>query len=109
MTELSISNKGRKYEVREIYNSAIYVKESRSHLPGLYYLISWKNYPKEENICELDSIVQYFNKLIKLFYKNYLNKLIMITKTINTISSLAKLITKSVAKLVIKLVKQKSD
>lgn len=32
------------YKVEVIKNSRIYAKESlKSHLPGLYYLISWKN------------------------------------------------------------------
>ena len=38
------------YEVEGIQNSAVYAKESVAiHLPSLYYLISWKGYPKEEN------------------------------------------------------------
>ncbi len=39
------------YEVEAICDSAIYAKESDSenHLLGLYYLVSWKGYPEEEN------------------------------------------------------------
>ena len=38
------------YEVERIWDSAVYTKESTAgHLPGLYYLISWKDYLKEEN------------------------------------------------------------
>ena len=38
------------YKVEAIWDSAIYVIKSESgHLPGLYYLIAWKDYPKEEN------------------------------------------------------------
>ncbi len=40
-----------KYEVRAIYNNKVYAKELESgyHLPDLYYLVLWKDYPKEEN------------------------------------------------------------
>ena len=37
------------YKVEKIQDSAVYAKESEGHLPGLYYLISWKGYPEEEN------------------------------------------------------------
>ena len=41
------------YEVEAIRDSAVYARESESgHLPGLYYLVSWKRYPEEENIWE---------------------------------------------------------
>ena len=40
----------KKYEVEAICHSAVYARESESgHLPGLYYLVSWKGYPEEEN------------------------------------------------------------
>ena len=37
------------YEVEAIRNSAVYAREVAGHLPGLYYLVSWKDYPEEEN------------------------------------------------------------
>ena len=43
-------DESREYEVEAIWDSAVYVKESESgHLPGLFYLVSWKEYPEEEN------------------------------------------------------------
>ncbi len=39
----------KKYEVKVFYDSVVYVKELEDHLPGLYYLVSCKNYFKEEN------------------------------------------------------------
>ena len=30
-----------------IRDSAVYAKEADGHLPGLYYLVAWKGYPKE--------------------------------------------------------------
>ena len=44
------------------------------HLPSIYYLISWKGYPKDESTWEPTSKVQYLRKLVSIFYKNYLNK-----------------------------------
>ncbi len=37
------------YEIEAIRDSAVYARESEGHLPGLYYLVSWKGYPEEEN------------------------------------------------------------
>ena len=40
----------REYELEAIWDSAVYAWESElGHLSGLYYLLSWKRYPKEEN------------------------------------------------------------
>ena len=39
----------KEYEVEAIIDSAVYAKEIEGHLPVLYYLVSWKGYPKEEN------------------------------------------------------------
>ena len=39
-----------KYEVEAIWDSTVYTGESESdHLSGLYYLVSWKDYPKGKN------------------------------------------------------------
>ena len=49
-TELDASNKGGgEYKIKAIWNNAVNMKESTGHLPGLYYLVSWKRYSKEEN------------------------------------------------------------
>ena len=46
------------YKVEAIRDSAVYARESESgHLPGLYYLVSWKRYPEEENTWEPASAV----------------------------------------------------
>ncbi len=41
---------GKKYEVEAICDGAVYAKESDSghHLPGLYYLVSWKAIPRKK-------------------------------------------------------------
>ena len=39
----AVDDKSGKYEVEAIWDSAVHAKESESgHLPGLYYLVSWK-------------------------------------------------------------------
>ena len=56
--KLDASNKNEEYELEAIWNSEIYARESKSgHLPGLYYLVSWKRYLEEENIWEPASAV----------------------------------------------------
>ncbi len=64
------------YEVEAIRNSAVYIKESDNshHLPGLYYLVLWKDYPEEENTWEPILAVLHFCKLINTFYHNHLEK-----------------------------------
>ena len=43
-------NDSGEYKVEAIWDSAVYAKESESgHLLVLYYLVSWKKYPEEEN------------------------------------------------------------
>ena len=60
-------DKGGEYEVEAIRDSAVYARESAGYLPGLYYLISWKSYPEEENTWEPASAVQHLRKLISSF------------------------------------------
>ena len=48
--ELDADDKNGEYEVETIWDSEVYARESESsHLPGLYYLVSWKTYAEEEN------------------------------------------------------------
>lgn len=42
----------KKYNIEEIHDSVIYVKELEDHLPKLYYLILWKKFYKEQNTGE---------------------------------------------------------
>ena len=71
VTEFEAGSNDEEYEVEGIRDSAVYAKESATgHLPGLYYLVSWKNYPEEENTWEPASVVQHFQKLISTFHKD---------------------------------------
>ena len=68
-------NESGKYEVETIWDNAVYVRELESdHLPGLYFLVSWKRYPKEENTWEPALAVQHLRKLISSFHKDHPDK-----------------------------------
>ena len=70
VTEFEAGGDEEEYEVEGIRDSTVYAKESAAgHLPGLYYLISWKGYP-EENTWEPVSAVQHLRKLISTFHKD---------------------------------------
>ena len=85
--ELDTGNKSGK----AIWNSAVYAKKSKSsHLPGFYYLVSWKKYPKEENTWESASAIQYFRKIISLFHKDHLDKPRAIFPAIDTVPLMAR-------------------
>ena len=48
--EFEAGSDNKEYKVEGIRNSAVYAREFEAgHLPGLYYLVSWKGYPKDEN------------------------------------------------------------
>ena len=48
--EFEAGGDNKKYEMEGICDSAVYVRESEAgHLLGLYYLVSWKNYSKDES------------------------------------------------------------
>ena len=52
-----------------IRDSTVYAMESEAgHLPRLYYLVNWKDYPEEECTCELALAVQHLRKLLSKFY-----------------------------------------
>ena len=74
----------KEYEVEAIWDSAVYAKKSESgHLLGLYYLVSWKGYPEEENTWKPALAVQHLRKLINLFHKDHLNKPITTSSAID--------------------------
>ncbi len=76
------------YEVEGIRDSVVYARESKRHLPGLHYLISWKNYPEEENTWE--PIAAVLQKLISLFLKEHRHKPTATSSPIDTASPIAR-------------------
>ena len=76
VTELEFdASNSKEYKVETIRDSAVYAMELElGHLPGLYYLVAWKGYPKEENTWEPFLAVHYLRKLIRLFHKDHPEK-----------------------------------
>ena len=73
--EFKAGSNNEEYKVEDIYNSAVYAKESEAgHLPSLYYLVSWKGYPKNESTWEPASAVEHLRKLVSTFHKDHPNK-----------------------------------
>ena len=49
--EFETGGDNKEYEVEGIRDSAVYARKLEAgHLLGLYYLISWKGYPKDKSI-----------------------------------------------------------
>ena len=57
VSELNAGDDSKEYKVEAIWDSAVYARELEGYLPGLYYLVAWKGYPKEENTWEPVSAV----------------------------------------------------
>ena len=75
MTKFEVGSDEKEYEVEGIWDSAVYAKKLvTGHLPGLYYLISLKGYPKEKNTWKPALEVQHFWKLISIFHKDNRDK-----------------------------------
>ena len=88
------------YEVEAIWNSAVYARElESSHLPGLYYLVSWKGYLEEENTWKPASTVQHLRKLISLCHTNHPDKPTTTFPAIDTIPLMARLTVKPIGPL----------
>ena len=71
-------------------------------MPYFYYLILWKNYLEKENTWELVLAVMHFQKLINIFFKEHLKKLIVISPFLDSTLLMTSL-------LVSKKLKQKRD
>ena len=54
----------KKYGVQAIINSAVYGQKTNNQIPSLYYLVLWKDYPKEENTWEPSSAIIILRKFI---------------------------------------------
>ena len=76
LTELEFeAGNSEEYKVEAIWDNAIYIsKLELGQLLGLYYLIAWKRYPKEENTWEPSSAIQHLKKLINSIYKDHQKK-----------------------------------
>ena len=90
VTEFEVGSADEEYKVERIWNSTVYAKESATdYLPGLYYLVSWKSYPKEKNIWESALTVQHLRKLIGTFHKDNPNKPTATSPPVDTATPMA--------------------
>ena len=89
--EFEAGGDNEEYEVEGIRDSAVYARESEAgHLPGLYYLVSWKGYPEDESTWEPASAVQHLRKLVSTFHKDYPDKLTATSPPIDLAPPMAK-------------------
>ena len=86
------AGKDKEYEVNGIWDSAVYAKESTTgQLLGLYYLVLWKGYPKEENTWEPVSAIQHLWRLVIAYHKNNPKKPTVTFFSVDTALLMAKL------------------
>ena len=98
--EFEGKGEGEEYEVEAIHNSAVYARESdNGHLPGLYYLVSWKGYSKEENTWEPVSAIQHLWRLVNTFHKEHPEKPTATSPSVDSAPPMAKPTVKAPLKL----------
>ena len=90
VSEFKLVDNIKEYKVETIQDSAVYTKKANRHLPGLYYLVAWKGYPKEENIWKPSLVVIKLRKMVNTFYKNHPKKLIAISALLDSAPPRAK-------------------
>lgn len=81
--KLNGNKKKRKYNMKRIYHSTIYIKKLVGHVLELCYLVFYKSYSEEKYTLKPILTIYYFKKLISLFHKNYLSNLIVTFKVIS--------------------------
>ena len=85
-----VAGNNKEYKVEAIKDSAVYAKEAEGHLPGLYYLVSWKGYPEEESTWEPSSAVMHLRKMISAFHKDHPEKPTATSPPLNSAPPMAK-------------------
>ncbi len=77
-------------EVKAIINIAVYGQQANDQMSGLYYLILWKGYPKEENTWEPLLAVIHLWKLISTFHKTHPEKTTATSPPLDSTSPMAR-------------------
>ena len=97
--ELNAGNEDSKeYKVEVIWDSAVYANKLESgHLSGLYYLVLWKGYSKEENTWESLLAIEHPKKLISSFHKDHPEKSTATSLPIKSAPLMARLTVKPTA------------
>lgn len=91
-------NNDRKYEVEVIRDSEVYTRESNNHLPGLYYLVSWKIYREEKNTWKTALAVQQLQRLLNIYHNKLSKKPTITSPLIDSASPMTRLIANPAAK-----------
>ena len=86
----------KEYKIKAIIESAVYAKEAKRHLSGLYYLISRKGYPEKKSTWEPSSAVMHLWKMIFMFHKDHPKKPITTSLPLNSAPPIAKPLVKPV-------------
>lgn len=98
------SEEDKKYKLKVIQDSAIYtIQAVENQIPGLYYLVFWKNYLETNNIRESDSAIMLLCKMISTFHKDHIKKSIATSLYIDSTLPIAKLSIK----MLVNTIKQK--
>ena len=80
----------KEYEVNGIWDSAVYGRESAGQLPGLYYLVLWKGYPKKKNTWKPTLAIQHLQRLVIVYYKDNSKKPPATSAPVNTAPLIAR-------------------
>ena len=86
----------KEYKVEVIKNSVIYAKKAEGHLPGLYYLISWKRCSEKKKIWKPFFTVMQLWKIISTFHKDHPEKPMTNSSCLDSALPMAKLLIKPV-------------
>ena len=93
----------KEYKVWIIIDSALYSQQANNNqIPGLYYLILWKNNPEKESPWESSLAIIHLQKLINTLYKEHPKKPIATSLPLDSVPPMAK-------PTVLKKPKQKRD
>ena len=80
----------KEYKVEAIIDSAVYANKAEGHLPGLYYLVSWKGYPEDKSTWEPFFTVMHLRKMISTFHKDYPEKPTATSSPLDSVSPMDK-------------------
>ncbi|MCJ1267831.1 hypothetical protein MMC22_007717, partial [Lobaria immixta] len=73
--EFENDNNSEEFEVEDIWDSAVYAQESEDgRLPGLYYLVHWKDTPSSEDTWEPYVGIKHLRRLIQTFHQDHPQK-----------------------------------
>ena len=88
--EFETSDNDKEYKMEAIQDGAVYVQEVDGHLLGLYYLVTWKGYPEEENTWKPFLVIMHLQKMISTFHKDHPEKPTVISASLDSAPPIAK-------------------